>query len=172
MATPLAGRWGLPEPQIPTTDGWRSLSVYSFDPDFNPPDPSSVQQQWVKEKPTEPKGSSPGWKYRRSTVLTCGRGAHVGRWFVICLFLSSPTSSVFGYGSTSISCQAKKLLQSHSFTSNPAPPPQMSGSCSNRNGNQIILLSRTRWQRCSLMITAPLGIMALHVLKQASSSVN
>lgn len=35
----------LPEPQIPT-----SLSVYSSDPDFNPADPSSSQQQWVEEK--------------------------------------------------------------------------------------------------------------------------
>lgn len=94
------------------------------------------------------KAPVPGGEYRRSAVH--GRGTHVGRWIVIYLFLSSSISSVFG--STSISCQAKKPLQSHTLTS--TPPPQMSGLCSNSNGNQIILLSRTRWQRCSLMITA------------------
>lgn len=40
---------GAPEPQIPTMNGW-SLSVYSLDPDFNPPDLHSVKQQQVKEK--------------------------------------------------------------------------------------------------------------------------
>lgn len=40
---------------------------------------------------------------------THGRGAHVGCWAVICLLLSSSTSSVIGCRSCSISCQARKL---------------------------------------------------------------
>lgn len=98
-----------------------------------------------RRNPTEPRGSSAGWRVpevhspRPDTWQRRPR-CKVGCKLSLLLFIHFFSFWLWKHQHQSSSQEASPKPQFHF---NP-PPPQMSGLCSNRNGNQIILLSRTR----------------------------